>query len=68
MFAGYWFAFNYMLEAYMWARNSTNDKSAKIIQKERESKQLEAQNSYKKLNKDKKQFAVIRALKQPTDR
>ncbi len=57
-----------MLEAYMWARNSTNDKSAKIIQKERESKQLEAQNSYKKLNKDKKQFAVIRALKQPTDR
>jgi hypothetical protein len=34
---GYWVAFNYMFEAYMWARDSRNDKTAKIIHEERKS-------------------------------
>ncbi|MBE9399693.1 hypothetical protein IOQ59_20710 [Pontibacterium sp. N1Y112] len=45
LLAGYWFSFNYMLEAFMWARDSRNDKTAKIIHEERVSKNNAAQNS-----------------------
>ena len=45
LLGGYWFSFNYMFEAYMWARDSRYDKTAKIIYEERIAKNGNTNNS-----------------------
>ncbi|WP_036799520.1 hypothetical protein [Photobacterium marinum] len=45
LLVGYWFSFNYLLEAYMWARDSRNDKTAKAINERRNDKICEAESS-----------------------
>ncbi|MAM71769.1 MAG: hypothetical protein CMP91_11580 [Gammaproteobacteria bacterium] len=45
LLVGYWISFNYMLEAYMWARDSRNDKTAKAIHQERISSNSSTESS-----------------------